>query len=75
MVLEFAPATSANVYVTSGNEGKLKNARGSGTASSVKDREWGWDNKLLGMLATDKKLLMRSSKVQDPILLRELLDF
>jgi NADPH:quinone reductase-like Zn-dependent oxidoreductase len=56
MALLFAVAAGANVYVTSGNEDKLKKAKELGAKGGVNYKEKDWDKKLLAQLPKDRKL-------------------
>ncbi|KAL1956914.1 hypothetical protein VTO42DRAFT_6661 [Malbranchea cinnamomea] len=55
MVLAFAVARGADVYVTSSSEEKLKRAVELGAKGGVNYKEEGWDKKLLGMLPEGKR--------------------
>lgn len=55
MALEFARAAGANVYVTSGSEDKIRQAKELGAKGGVNYKEEGWDKKLLGMLNTPNR--------------------
>jgi NADPH:quinone reductase-like Zn-dependent oxidoreductase len=55
--LEFAKATGANVYVTSGSEDKIRKAIELGAKNGVNYKQEGWDKKLRDMLPSDNKNL------------------
>ncbi|EAU38061.1 conserved hypothetical protein [Aspergillus terreus NIH2624] len=55
MVLRFAVARGADVYVTSSNEEKIRKAVELGAKGGVNYKEDGWEKKLLGMLPAGKK--------------------
>ena len=57
MALSFAVSAGANVYVTSGNEEKLKKAKDLGVAGGVNYKEKDWEKQLLGQLPKDRKYL------------------
>ena len=57
MALLFAVAAGANVYVTSGNEEKIKKAKDLGAKGGVNYKEKDWDKKLREMLPKDRKQL------------------
>ena len=57
MALEFARAAGANVWVTSGNEEKIRQAINLGAKGGVNYKEEAWEKKLLGMLPADNKQL------------------
>ena len=53
--LQFATAAGANVYVSSGNEEKLKKAKDLGATGGVNYKEKDWEKKLLEQLPSDRK--------------------
>ncbi|KAJ5899288.1 hypothetical protein N7495_004032 [Penicillium taxi] len=55
MVLRFAVARGANVFVTSSSQEKIDKAVKLGAVGGVSYREAGWEKKLLGMLPSSKK--------------------
>ena len=55
MVLKFAVAMGMNVWVTSGEEGKLEWARELGAKGGVSYKEVGWEKKLLGLLPAERR--------------------
>jgi NADPH:quinone reductase-like Zn-dependent oxidoreductase len=55
MALTFASATGANVWVTSGNEEKIRRAVELGAKGGVSYKEEGWEKKLLGMLPSENR--------------------
>lgn len=55
MVLRFAVARGAHVFVTSSSQEKIQNAVELGAAGGVSYKEEGWGKKLLGMLPAGKK--------------------
>lgn len=55
MVLRFAVARGAHVFVTSSSQEKIQQAVELGATGGVSYKEEGWDKKLLGMLPTGKK--------------------
>ncbi|PLB40170.1 putative alcohol dehydrogenase [Aspergillus candidus] len=55
MVLRFAVARGADVYVTSSSEEKIRKAVELGARGGVSYKEKGWEKKLLGMLPQGKK--------------------
>lgn len=55
MVLRFAVARGAHVFVTSSSQEKIQKAIELGAAGGVSYKEEGWDKKLLGMLPSGKK--------------------
>ncbi|KAK4142352.1 uncharacterized protein C8A04DRAFT_38305 [Dichotomopilus funicola] len=56
-VLQFAVAKGCNVYVTSGDEGKIERAVGLGAKGGVNYREGDWEKKLGGLLPKDRPYL------------------
>lgn len=56
-VLGFAVAMGANVWVTSGEEGKIQRAVELGAKGGVNYKEKDWDQKLKGMLPKDRPYL------------------
>ncbi|KAL2137258.1 hypothetical protein VTI74DRAFT_6469 [Chaetomium olivicolor] len=56
-VLQFAVAKGCNVFVTSGDEGKIKRAKEMGAKGGVNYRERDWEKKLAGMLPRDRPYL------------------
>jgi NADPH:quinone reductase-like Zn-dependent oxidoreductase len=57
MALFFAVSAGANVYVSSGNEEKLKKAKELGAAGGINYKEKDWDKKLRDQLPKDRKYL------------------
>ena len=57
MALLFATAAGANVYVTSGDEEKLKKAKALGAAGGVNYKNKDWDKELLAQLPKERKQL------------------
>lgn len=57
MALLFACAAGCNVYVTSGDEEKIKKAQALGAKGGVNYKEKDWDKKLREMLPGDRKYL------------------
>ncbi len=57
MATLFAVAAGANVYVTSGNEEKLKKAKELGAKGGVNYKDKDWDKKLRELLPQDRKYL------------------
>lgn len=57
MALLFAVAAGANVFVTSGDEEKLKKAKALGAKGGVNYKDKDWDKKLREMLPDDRKYL------------------
>lgn len=57
MALLFASAAGCNVFVTSGDEEKLKKAKALGAKGGVNYKEKDWDKKLKEMLPGDRKQL------------------
>lgn len=57
MALSFAVAQGCNVYVTSGNEEKIQQAKALGAKGGVIYKEQGWDKKLQGLLPKDRPTL------------------
>ncbi|KAJ5959289.1 uncharacterized protein N7479_006439 [Penicillium vulpinum] len=55
MVLRFAVARGAHVFVTSSSEEKIQKAVELGAAGGVSYKEEGWEKKLLGMLPAGKR--------------------
>ncbi|EXJ88991.1 alcohol dehydrogenase [Capronia epimyces CBS 606.96] len=55
MALEFARASGANVWVTSGSEEKIKKAIGLGAKGGVNYKEATWEKKLLALLPAENK--------------------
>ncbi|KAK1752063.1 hypothetical protein QBC47DRAFT_64383 [Echria macrotheca] len=55
--LQFAVALGCNVWVTSGDEGKIARAREMGARGGVVYKEGDWDRKLAGMLPRDRPFL------------------
>ncbi|EPS33719.1 hypothetical protein PDE_08681 [Penicillium oxalicum 114-2] len=55
MVLRFAVARGAHVFVTSSSQEKIQKAIDLGAAGGVNYKEDGWDKKLLGMLPSGKR--------------------
>ncbi|EXJ63915.1 hypothetical protein A1O7_00250 [Cladophialophora yegresii CBS 114405] len=55
--LEFAKATGANVFVTSGSAEKIEKAIALGAKGGVNYKEEGWDKKLLSSLPAENKQL------------------
>jgi NADPH:quinone reductase-like Zn-dependent oxidoreductase len=55
MVLQFAVARGANVYVTSSSEEKISRAVKLGARGGVNYKEEGWDKKLLAILPPERK--------------------
>jgi NADPH:quinone reductase-like Zn-dependent oxidoreductase len=55
MVLRFAVARGADVFVTSSSEEKIQKAVELGAKGGVNYKEEGWEKKLLGMLPSGKK--------------------
>lgn len=56
MALVFATAAGANVYVTSGDEEKIKKAKALGAAGGVSYKEKDWEKQLVQQLPKDRKL-------------------
>ncbi|KAK4040757.1 hypothetical protein C8A01DRAFT_15418 [Parachaetomium inaequale] len=56
-VLLFAVARGCNVWVTSGDEGKIERAVGMGARGGVNYKEQGWEKKLAGMLPEERPYL------------------
>lgn len=54
MALLFAVAEGCNVYVTSGEQGKIDRAVGLGAKGGVVYKEKGWEKKLKGMLPKER---------------------
>jgi NADPH:quinone reductase-like Zn-dependent oxidoreductase len=57
MVLLFAVAEGCNVYVTSGDQGKIDKAVKLGAKGGVSYKEKDWEKKLQGMLPKERKFL------------------
>jgi NADPH:quinone reductase-like Zn-dependent oxidoreductase len=57
MVLLFAVARGCNVFVTSGDQGKIERAVGMGAAGGVCYKEEGWEKKLRGLLPKERPYL------------------
>ncbi|RVX76110.1 hypothetical protein B0A52_00467 [Exophiala mesophila] len=57
MALEFAKASGANVFVTSGDEQKIKKAIALGAKGGVNYKDKDWDKKLQALLPAQNKLL------------------
>ena len=57
MALLFASAAGANVYVTSGNEEKIKKAKALGAVGGVIYKDKDWDKQLLAQLPKERKQL------------------
>lgn len=57
MVLLFGVAQGCNVYVTSGDQGKIDKAAKLGAKGGVSYKEKDWDKKLQGMLPENRKYL------------------
>ena len=57
MALIFATSSGANVWVTSGNEEKIRKAKELGAKGGVIYKEAGWEKKLLGMLPAENKFI------------------
>lgn len=56
MALLFMVATGVNVWVTSGDEGKIKRAVEMGAKGGVSYKEEAWEKKVLGMLPKERPL-------------------
>lgn len=56
-VLQFAVARGCNVFVTSGDQGKIERAVGMGAKGGVSYREAGWEKKLAGLLPEERPYL------------------
>ncbi|GAB1316722.1 Zinc-binding dehydrogenase [Madurella fahalii] len=56
-VLQFAVAKGCNVFVTSGDDGKIERAVGMGAKGGVNYKSEGWEKKLLGMLPKEGPFL------------------
>lgn len=57
MALSFAVAQGCNVFVTSGDEEKIKKAKTLGAVGGVLYKEQGWEKKLQELLPKDRKYL------------------
>lgn len=57
MALQFAVAAGANVYVTSGRQGKIDNAKRLGASGGVDYKDKDWDKQLLAMLPQSRRYL------------------
>ncbi len=57
MVLAFGVAMGCNVFVTSGDQGKIERAVKLGAKGGVSYREEGWEKKVKEMLPSDRKYL------------------
>ena len=57
MALSFAVSAGVNVYVTSGDQEKIKKAKALGAAGGVSYKEKDWEKQLLQQLPKDRKLL------------------
>ena len=57
MTLQFAVEMGCNVWVTSGETGKIERAVGMGAKGGVSYKEAGWEKKLMGLLPGERKFL------------------
>ncbi|SPQ25107.1 45cabbcd-cb4a-45f4-a292-5506c30a1c57 [Thermothielavioides terrestris] len=56
-VLQFAVARGCNVFVTSGDDGKIERAKGMGAAGGVNYKRDGWEKALGGLLPAERPYL------------------